>query len=60
MTFLLMLLAGTACTPHTTGSTEVGVRTNQIGLIFDKGVQESVYPPGSTSFFPPLITDWAV
>jgi regulator of protease activity HflC (stomatin/prohibitin superfamily) len=63
MTFilgLLFLFPITGCTPHTTGSTEVGVRTNQIGLIFEKGVLENVYPPGSTSFFPPVVTDWAL
>ncbi len=56
--FLAALLV--ACTPHTTGSTEVGVRTNKMGIVFDKGVQDTVYAPGSTSFFPPVITDWQV
>jgi regulator of protease activity HflC (stomatin/prohibitin superfamily) len=46
------------CTPHTTGATEVGVRTNKVGTIMEKGIQTEVYPPGSTSFFPTLLTDW--
>lgn len=59
---LVVLVAAltVACTPHTTGSTEVGVRTNKVGIVMDKGVQDTLYAPGSTSFFPPIITDWHV
>ncbi len=57
---LLLVVFGVACTPHTTGSTEVGVRTNKVGIIFSKGVQDTLYSPGSTSFFPPVVTDWDV
>lgn len=56
--FLLNFIIG--CTPHTTGATEVGVRTNKVGVLLSKGIQEEVFPPGSTSFFPPVITDWHV
>ncbi len=60
LAILLFATLLVACTPHTTGSTEVGVRTNKIGILFQKGVQEDVLPPGSTTFFPPIVTDWHV
>jgi regulator of protease activity HflC (stomatin/prohibitin superfamily) len=47
-----------ACVFHTTGETEVGVRTKKIGLIGKQGVEEKVYAPGSTYFFLPYINDW--
>ncbi len=58
--FLLAALLGltAGCVPYTTGSTEVGVRTNKIGGLFNKGVQDDIYRPGSTNFFPAVITDW--
>jgi regulator of protease activity HflC (stomatin/prohibitin superfamily) len=59
LTILLAALT-VACVPHTTGATEVGVRTNKVGVFQEKGVQDTVYSPGSTSFFPPMITDWQV
>ena len=55
---LLALTLGAGCVPYTTGSTEVGVRTNKMGLIFNKGVQEEIYRPGSTNFLPVMVTDW--
>ena len=56
-TFLLTLctatlLCTTACTPHTTEATEVGVRFNKI-----TGDTE-VAQPGATYFFTPVINDW--
>ncbi|MDP3478298.1 MAG: SPFH domain-containing protein [Desulfoprunum sp.] len=52
----VMLLSG--CIPHTTGKTEVGVRTKKIALWGEKGVENRAYAPGSTSFFLPIINDW--
>ena len=54
---LLMLVAiavpcTTACTPHTTGATEVGVRFNKI----TRGTE--VAQPGATYFFTPIVNDW--
>jgi regulator of protease activity HflC (stomatin/prohibitin superfamily) len=46
------------CVPRSTGPTEVGVRTRKLGLFGGKGVEEKVYPPGSTYFFMPFINDW--
>jgi regulator of protease activity HflC (stomatin/prohibitin superfamily) len=46
------LLCTTACTPHTTEATEVGVRFNKI-----TGATE-VAPPGATYFFAPIVNDW--
>jgi regulator of protease activity HflC (stomatin/prohibitin superfamily) len=51
-----MILAG--CIPHTTGETEVGVRTVKLGLFAKKGVENKVYAPGSTYFFLPFVNDW--
>jgi len=56
MTLAIVLLAG--CVPHSTGSTEVGVRTVKFALFGKKGVEERVYAPGSTYFFLPFINDW--
>jgi regulator of protease activity HflC (stomatin/prohibitin superfamily) len=42
----------TACSPHTTGATQVGVRFNKI----TRGTE--IAPPGATYFFAPFINDW--
>ena len=47
-----LLLATAACTPHTTGATEVGVRFNKITRATE------VAPPGATYFFMPIVNDW--
>lgn len=46
------------CMPHTTGETEVGVRTVKLGLFAPKGVEDKAYAPGSTYFFLPFVNDW--
>ena len=46
------LLCATACTPHATEVTEVGVKFNKI-----TGSTE-VEPAGATYFFMPIINDW--
>jgi len=52
-----LFLAG--CVPHTTGETEVGVRTVKFGFgVAKTGVEDKAYPPGSTFFFVPLVNDW--
>ena len=48
------------CVLHSTGETEVGVRTRKIGLFAPKGVEDRVYPQGATYFFLPYINDWHV
>jgi len=57
---LLAALLAAGCLPHSTDSTEVGVRTAKIAIIGDKGVQKEAYAPGSTYFFPPIVNDWHV
>ena len=52
------ILGFSGCVPHTTGETEVGVRTVKFGLWQPKGVEDKVYAPGSTYFFLPFINDW--
>lgn len=54
----LSIMAG--CMPHTTGETQVGVRTRKLGLLGPKGVETQVYAPGATYFFLPFINDWNV
>lgn len=54
----LVLTAG--CLPHSTSSTEVGVRTRKFSFLGRKGVEQKVYAPGSTYFFAPFINDWHV
>jgi regulator of protease activity HflC (stomatin/prohibitin superfamily) len=46
--------------PHTTGPTEVGVRTVKWSLFGKKGVEDHVYQPGAIYFFPAVINDWHV
>jgi regulator of protease activity HflC (stomatin/prohibitin superfamily) len=53
-------LAATGCVPHTTGETEVGVRTRKMAFFGPMGVEERVYPQGATYFFMPFINDWHV
>lgn len=55
-----LLLCVSGCVPHTTGETQVGVRTVKLALFGEKGVQDRVYSPGATYFFPPVINDWNV
>jgi len=57
---ILALAVMGGCMPHTTGETQVGVRTRKLGLISPKGVEEQVYAPGATYFFLPFINDWNV
>jgi regulator of protease activity HflC (stomatin/prohibitin superfamily) len=52
------LFAMIGCVPHTTDSTEVGVRTVKFAIYGEKGVEDRVYAPGSTYFFLPFINDW--
>lgn len=47
------------CVSRTTGETEVGVLVCKIGLgCAKKGVQDQLYPPGSTNLFAPFIRDF--
>ncbi|WDP86299.1 MAG: prohibitin family protein [Desulfobacter sp.] len=59
-TLLSFLSALTGCVPHTTGETEVGVRTIKVALFASKGVEDRVYAQGATYFFLPFINDWHV
>ena len=59
--FLLLIcipLFTSGCIFKTTGGTEVGIRTKKMAFIGEKGVEEKVYPPGSTYFILPYINDW--
>ena len=49
---VLALVALSACTPHTTEATEVGVKFNKITR------STEVAQPGATYFFVPIINDW--
>jgi regulator of protease activity HflC (stomatin/prohibitin superfamily) len=57
---MLALADMVGCMPHTTGETQVGVRTRKLGLFGPKGVEQQVYAPGATYFFVPYINDWNV
>jgi regulator of protease activity HflC (stomatin/prohibitin superfamily) len=57
---ILLAVAASACTFHSTDSTEVGVLTRKIGLFGSAGVQQETFPPGATYTFPAFITDWHV
>ncbi|MEL6347753.1 MAG: SPFH domain-containing protein [Myxococcota bacterium] len=53
-------LLASGCVPHSTDSTEVGVRVAKLGLIEGRGVVPDPYAPGATYFFAPVINDWFV
>lgn len=55
VTTLLLLQS---CVLYTTDKNEVGVRTRKLAIFGKQGVEDKVYPPGSTYFFLPLINDW--
>ena len=58
---LLLVVLAAGCVSHSTGETEVGVLVCKISLGCGKvGVQDELYPPGSTSFFVPFIRDFYV
>jgi regulator of protease activity HflC (stomatin/prohibitin superfamily) len=57
---MVAMLAATGCVPHTTGETEVGVRTRKMAFFGPKGVEDRAYPQGATYFFMPFINDWHV
>jgi len=57
---ILAIFSAAGCIPHTTGETEVGVRTRKIAFFGPKGVEDRVYAPGATYFFLPFINDWNV
>jgi regulator of protease activity HflC (stomatin/prohibitin superfamily) len=57
---MLALAVMAGCMPHTTGETQVGVRTRKLGLFGPKGVETQIYAPGATYFFAPYINDWNV
>src|SRR5258705_1889865 len=44
--------------PHTTGPTEVGVRTIKWAPFAKQGVVNEVFAPGGTYFFPAVLNDW--
>jgi regulator of protease activity HflC (stomatin/prohibitin superfamily) len=55
----LVAAMAAGCASHTTGETEVGVLVCKIGLgCASKGVQQQVFPPGSTNFFAPFVRDF--
>ncbi|CCK81882.1 SPFH domain-containing protein [Desulfobacula toluolica] len=55
---LTCLITFSGCIPHSTDSTEVGIRTKKFSFFGKKGVEEKYYAPGSTYFFLPFINDW--
>ncbi len=57
---LALLLAVFLFSPHTTGPTEVAVRTVKWTVFGKKGVQDRVYEPGAIYFFPAFLNDWHV
>jgi regulator of protease activity HflC (stomatin/prohibitin superfamily) len=60
LVFLILIPLGVLLLfrPHTTGPTEVGVRTIKWSLFSKSGVEERVYEPGGIYFFPAIINGW--
>ena len=58
---MALSLGAGGCISHSTGETEVGVLVCKISLgCAKKGVQDELYPAGSTNFFAPFIRDFYV
>lgn len=57
---MMAVMMGSGCIPHSTGETEVGVRTRKVALFGKKGVEDRIYAPGGTYFFLPFVNDWHV
>ena len=55
---LLLLAPLLLIRPHTTGPTEVGVRTVQWSPFGKQGVEDTVYEPGGVYFFPAIVNAW--
>jgi len=55
---IVMSISVSGCMPHSTGSTEVGVRTVKWSPFVKSGVMEQIYSPGATYFFLPFFNDW--
>ncbi|MFH2137763.1 MAG: prohibitin family protein [Candidatus Omnitrophota bacterium] len=54
----VVAVSASGCMPHSTGSTEVGVRTVKWSPFAKSGVMQKMYSPGTTFFFMPFINDW--
>jgi len=56
---LALVLGAGGCVSRTTKETEVGVLVCKLGIgCAKKGVQDQLYPPGSTNLFAPFIRDF--
>jgi len=55
---LLALVVLSLKSVHSTGTTEVGVRTIKWSLFAKSGVEDKVYQPGATYFFLPVFNEW--
>lgn len=56
LAWCVLPLLSIGCSVRSTGPTEVGVRTHRL---FGSGIEQRVYPPGTTFFFAPFLADWA-
>ncbi len=55
---LILISLFAAFFPHQTKPTEVGVRVIKWAPFAKRGVVKTVYAPGATYFFPPIINEW--
>ncbi|MFA6218111.1 MAG: SPFH domain-containing protein [Candidatus Omnitrophota bacterium] len=56
--FIIFLFLFLLLFPHQTKSTEVGIRVIKWSPFAKMGVVKTVYPPGATYFFAPIINGW--
>ena len=54
---LLLLVGAFLCGCESTSSTEVGVRTNLLGVLEKRGYQQ-VYQPGGVYLVMPVVNSW--
>ncbi len=60
VTVTMAMAAAAGCTSRKTGENEVGVLVCKVGVGCSdgRGIQGTIYPPGSTNFFAPWIRDF--
>lgn len=55
---VILIVIFAALFPHSTRTTDVGVRVIKWSPFAKRGIVQKIYAPGATYFFPPIINEW--